>query len=116
MHMYDKRLSYILFFILIFYVLGDTITTYYGLKLGHVEYNPFMNPIISVFGIEVIIFLKILFFIVLVRVTQHFIKINQKFAANCLNGTILIMGIFLTTSNTLVIFTGLNLFQHLGLM
>ena len=114
--MCDKRLSYILFFVLIFYVLGDTITTHYGLQQGHVEYNPFMNPIISIFGIEAIIFLKILFFIGLIKVTQHFISINQKIAANCLNGIILIMGIFLTASNTLVIFTGLNLFQHIGLM
>ena len=114
--MFDKRLSHTLFLILVFYVFGDIITTYYGIQLGHVEYNPFMNPLISVWGMKIIVLIKILFFIALIYINKYLASINQIIAAKCLNGIILVMGIFLTMSNTLVIFTGYNIFQHIGLM
>ena len=117
--MCENKNSYNLFFldlvlIFIFYVLGDTITTWIALNLGHIEMNGLMSPILnSEYGIFIILGLKIMFFIMVLMIV---IKYNNFKLIRYTTFFIMCFGIFLTISNSLVIITGFNIFQLIGVM
>ena len=121
--MIENRISYnfLLFdltLIFLFYVMGDTITTYYGLKLGHVELNTIPSMIFqhSEYGIYVILILKLFFFVIIYFVMKYLLKHSYTKEFHILGISIITMGVFLTLSNSVVLITGYNVFQLLGLM
>jgi len=102
--------------IFVFYVLGDTITTHFALPYGY-EVNSIPAMLLSTeLGIYSILILKMMFFVWVWHMGKHFIKNKNLFAWNISKNFIILTGITLSVSNTFVIFTGLNLFQHIGLM
>ena len=117
--MYELKNSYNFFFfdlslIFLFYVLGDTVTTWIALNLGHIEMNVYMEPILKLdYGILIIFGFKIIYFLFLVNVV---IKNYHFKIMRCVTFLILCFGIFLTISNSLVIITGYNIFQLINLL
>ena len=117
--MYELKNSYSFFFfdlslIFLFYVLGDTVTTWLALQLGHIEMNEYMAPILEIdYGIFIVLGFKILFFIWLLLMV---IKLKEYAIMRYTTFSILCFGIFLTVSNSLVIITGYNIFQLMNLL
>ena len=101
------------FDIILFYVIGDLITTYYALPNG-CEGNPFLSPMLYGMGFYTLIIAKILFLIFLVAVYEICLKTNVYawfFTKHC----IISIGMFLTFSNTFVIVFGYDLITVFGL-
>lgn len=101
------------FSIILFYVIGDLVTTYYGLAVGY-ESNPLMAPLLYSYGFQALIVAKIIFLIGLVFVYEK-IKLNVigwKFTKNA----VVSLGVFLTVSNTCVIVYGYDLITIFGLI
>lgn len=106
-----------LFFIFLFYVVGDTVTTYYGLQLGHQEYNSIMLQLLNLqYGIYYIFVIKLIYIVGLYYVFKYLVNQNCLKTRYYLSNVILGFGVFLTVSNLSVIYTGYNLLQHIGLM
>lgn len=107
-----------LFPIFLFYVVGDMVTTYLCLKyeLGQ-EYNIFVAPILNNdLGFIWLSIIKIVYIILLGGAGYYLINNNYLKTWKILKYYVLLLGISVTVSNSLVIFTGSNLFQHMGLM
>lgn len=101
------------FEIVLFYVIGDLVTTYYGLSVGF-ESNPLMAPLLYNYGFYTLIMVKIIFLIGLVFVYEK-IKLNTvgwKFTKNA----VVSLGVFLTVSNTCAVIFGHDLITVFGLV
>lgn len=101
------------FSIILFYVIGDLVTTYYGLAVGY-ESNPLMAPLLYNYGFQALIMVKIVFLIGLVFVYEK-IKLNVvgwKFTKNA----VISLGVFLTASNACAIVFGYDLITVFGLI
>ena len=101
------------FSIILFYVIGDLVTTYYGLAVGY-ESNPLMAPLLCSYGFQALIMVKIVFLIGLVFVYEK-IKLNVtgwKFTKNA----VISLGVFLTASNACAIVFGYDLITVFGLI
>jgi len=98
--------------------MGDTITTYFGLQGGHKELNSIPSIIFqhSEYGIYIILGLKLFFFVVICFVMKYLLGHSYTREFHFLGVSIIAMGVFLTVSNSLVLLTGYNILQHLGIM
>lgn len=106
-----------IFFMFLFYVIGDTTTTYYGIKCGGYESNSFPAMILNMdYGIYLLFIVKSLFILWVWYNGFKLIKGKYHFAWNIIKNTVVGIGIIATISNTYLIFTGQNIFQHAGLM
>lgn len=104
-------------YIIVFYVLGDFITTYHALDYG-LEENPFLAILMNEFGIWSMLMMKILFigiiywyYLTLMNEETSW-KIQLWFASK---STVSMVGIFLVVNNLLVIFSKCSLIQLLGI-
>ena len=120
--MYENKTSYNFYFfdltlIFLFYVLGDTITTYLGLKMGYLEAGKIPAIILnnSEYGIIIIFIIKLFVLILLCIVIKYWIKKEQFKIITILNVTIICYGIYLTVANTLLIVSGHNILPILCL-
>lgn len=105
------------FLMFLFYVVGDTITTYYGIKCGGYESNSFPAMILNMdYGIYLLFIVKIIFILWVWYYGTKLINGKHHLAWNTIKTTVIGIGIIATVSNTCLIFTGLNVFQHVGLM
>jgi hypothetical protein len=104
-------------YIILFYVLGDFITTYHALDYGSEE-NPFLLILMNEFGIWSMLIMKVLFIGIVywyyftIMSTELSWKTQLWFASR---STVSMMGIFLVVNNLLVIFSKCSLVQLLGL-
>ena len=104
--------------VMIFYVLGDWITTVYAMEYGY-EGNFFLSRVISMYGIHSILVLKLLFLVVLFWYYLSVVRLGSKWAFTMWDASkdsIAVLGIFLTVSNLFVIYFGNSLFQMLGVI
>jgi len=106
-YLYDIR------FIILFYVVGDWVSTVYALPFG-VEYNTLPAMILEHYGVYYLLLPKIgiilaLFYIApmmkLVRYTWPILKHTIEF-----------IGVLVTVNNLMVIFMGYSLVQAIGLV
>lgn len=104
-------------YIILFYVLGDFITTYHALDYG-LEENPFLLILMNEFGIWSMLIMKILFigiiywYYLTLMSTESLWKTQLWFASR---STVSMVGIFLVVNNLLVIFSKCSLVQLLGI-
>ena len=106
-----------IFLMFLLYVVGDTTTTYYGIKCGGYESNSFPAMILNTdHGIYLLFIVKSLFILLVWYYGSKLIKGKYHFAWNIIKITVVGMGIIATISNTCLIFTGQNMFQYVGLM
>ncbi|WP_321419854.1 DUF5658 family protein [uncultured Methanomethylovorans sp.] len=104
-------------YIILFYVLGDVITTYHALDYG-LEENPFLLILMNEFGIWSMLIMKILFigiiywYYLTLMSTESLWKTQLWFASR---STVSMVGIFLVVNNLLVIFSKCSLVQILGI-
>lgn len=99
-------------FIILFYVIGDWMTTWYALPEAY-EGNPIPALILEKYGIYHLLLLKVLF-IFLLFFCSGTIKTSPRkwaFTKHMIEGT----GVVLTVSNLMVILGGMSLFQAVGL-
>lgn len=100
--------------IVLFYVIGDLITTYCALPNGY-ESNPFLAPMLYGMGFYTLIAAKIFFILFLVVVYEKCLKKNV-YAWFFTKYFIITIGMFLTFSNTFVIVFGYDLITVFGLL
>lgn len=93
--------------IVLFYVIGDLITTYYTLPFGF-EGNPFLAPMLYGIGFHTLVAAKIFFIVLLVIVYENCLKTSVH-AWFFTKYYIITIGMFLTFSNTFVIMFGYDL-------
>jgi hypothetical protein len=104
-------------YIILFYVLGDFVTTYHALDYG-LEENPFLLILMNEFGIWSMLIMKILFigiiywYYLTLMSTESLWKTHLWFASR---STVSMVGIFLVINNLLVIFSKCSLVQILGI-
>jgi hypothetical protein len=104
-------------YIILFYVLGDFVTTYHALDYG-LEENPFLLILMNEFGIWSMLMMKILFigiiywYYLTLMSTESLWKTQLWFASR---STVSMVGIFLVVNNLLVIFSKCSLVQILGI-
>ncbi|WP_214045027.1 DUF5658 family protein [Methanomethylovorans sp.] len=96
-------------FVLLFYVIGDLLTTIYAIQTGLAqEGNPVVSAFASMNGIYSIVLFKVFFIIALLGSHVYIMrssagrKQGQIFAWNALRHTIAIMGIIIILNNLLV--------------
>lgn len=104
-------------YIIVFYVLGDFITTYHALDYG-LEENPFLAILMNEFGIWSMLMMKILFIGIiywyyLTLMNEETSWKSQLWFAS--KSTVSMVGIFLVVNNLLVIFSKCSLIQLLGI-
>jgi len=104
-------------YIIVFYVLGDFITTYHALDYG-LEENPFLAILMNEFGIWSMLMMKILFIGIiywyyLTLMNEETSWKSQLWFAS--KSTVSMAGIFLVVNNLLVIFSKCSLIQLLGI-
>lgn len=100
-------------FIILFYVLGDWLTTWYAIPYAY-EGNPIPAMVLEKYGIFHLLYLKFLFIFILFfcagviknspsrwAFTKHFIELA---------------GLVLTVSNLMVVWVGISIFQAIGLI
>ena len=105
-----------IFFMFLFYVVGDTISTHYAIQSGGYESSTIPALIINFeYGIYLLFIVKSLF-ILWTWYCRGKLITNYNFAWNIIKITVIGYGITTTVSNTCSIFTGQNMFQHMGLM
>lgn len=100
------------FDIILFYVIGDLITTYYALQVGH-ESNPFLAPMLYAMGFYTLIAAKALFLVVLITIYEIGLK-HHVYAWFFTKHYVITIGMFLTFSNTFVIVFGYDLITVFG--
>ena len=93
--------------IVLFYIIGDLITTYYALSYGY-ENNDFLASMIYGIGFYTLIVGKIVFLLLLIIVYEKNLK-NNVYAWGITKYFIISVGIFLTLNNTFVIVFGFDL-------
>lgn len=105
-------------YVVLFYVLGDFITTYHALDYGFEE-NPFLAILMNEFGIWSMLIMKVLFigiiywFYSTIMSTKSAWKTHIWFASR---STVSLLGLFLVVNNLLVIFSKCSLVQLLGII
>ena len=103
--------------IVLFYVLGDFITTYHALDYGFEE-NPFLAILIDEFGIWSMLLMKVVFIGI---IYWYYLTIMSTGSAwkNYIwlasRSAVSLLGIFLVVNNLLVIFSKCSLIQFLGI-
>lgn len=103
-------------YVVLFYVVGDFITTYHALDHGFEE-NPFLAILMSEFGIWSMLIMKFLFIGIIywyyctIMSTGSAWK-NHIWLAS--RSTVSLLGLFLVVNNLLVIFSKCSLVQFLG--
>lgn len=103
--------------VILFYVLGDFITTYHALNYGFEE-NPFLAILMNEFGIwsmliMKIIFIGIIYLYYLTIMNTGFVWKDHIWLAS--RSAVCLLGIFLVANNLLVIFSKYSLVQLLGI-
>ncbi|MBP1908847.1 DUF5658 family protein [Methanolobus bombayensis] len=92
-----------MWFVLLLYVLGDTITTIYALSTGNFyEGNPFLSDIFHAYGFASLIPLKIGFLFVM----YHVYKNADRYYWNITRHSVACIGLLATLSNTVSVFHG----------
>ena len=105
-----------IFFMFLFYVVGDTISTHYAIQSGGYESSTIPAIILNLeYGIYLLFIVKSLF-ILWTWYCRAKLIINYNFAWNIIKITVIGYGITTTVCNTCLIFTGHDMFQHMGLM
>ena len=103
-------------YIVLFYVLGDFLTTMHALNYG-VEENGFLVMVIAEFGIWSVLLLKIIF-LGIVYWNYHILNdANTKWTTmlwKMSRKAIALVGLFLVVNNLMVIFTQSSLIQLIG--
>lgn len=105
-----------LLLIFIFYVIGDVVSTYYALPNGYETSIVVITILNTKYSFLLLITFKILFLVYLRYVGEYLINNNYENVWKILANSIVLFGIILTINNTCVIYTGLNLFQHIGII
>lgn len=96
-------------FVLLFYVIGDLLTTIYAIETGLAqEGNPVVSAFASMNGLYSIVLFKVFFIIALLGSYAYIIRSSagkeqdQTFAWNALRHTLAIMGMMIIFNNLLV--------------
>lgn len=96
-------------FVLLFYVIGDLLTTIYAIEAGLAqEGNPVVSAFASMNGLYSIVLFKVFFIIALLGSYAYIIRSSagkeqdQTFAWNALRHTLAIMGMLIIFNNLLV--------------
>ena len=106
-----------IFFMFLFYVVGDTISTHYAIQSGGYESSTIPALIINFeYGIYLLFIVKSLFILWVWYYGSKIVNGKYHFAWNIIKITVVGIGVIATVSNTCLIFTGQNMFQHIGLM
>lgn len=103
-------------YIVLFYVLGDFLTTMHALNYG-VEENGFLLMVIAEFGIWSVLMLKMVFLGIVYWNYQLLNDANTKWTSmlwKLSRNTIAFVGLFLVVNNLLVIFIQSSLMQLIG--
>lgn len=95
-------------YIILFYILGDLVTTYIALTHGAYEVNPFLTS----YGLTLILKLAFLCLLSLVYISLK----RWPTSWNVCKHTIAGLGVLATLSNIAVIFSGYSLFQLTGVV
>ncbi len=106
-YLYDIR------FIILFYVIGDWVSTVYALPFG-AEYNSVPAMILSNYGIYHLLLIKI-GYILLLFYMAPMLKVG-KYRWATFKHVIELIGILVTVNNLMVIFNGNSLLQAIGLV
>lgn len=108
--LYDIR------YILLFYVLGDFITTAQALSIG-VEENGFLMLIIAEFGVWAFFALKIGFIFVVYWFYKDLMSSSSQMSElwPMVKGAIAFVGVFLVVNNLMVIWGNFGILQLLGI-
>lgn len=105
--MYDIR------FIILFYVVGDWVSTVYALPFG-VEYNTLPAMILERYGIYSLLLPKIAIILVLFYIAPMMKLV--KYTWPTLKHIIEFIGIIVTVNNLMVILMGYSLVQAIGMV
>jgi hypothetical protein len=103
-------------YVVLFYVLGDFITTYHALNYGF-EKNPFLVILMSEFGIWSILMMKFLFIGIIYWFYRAIMDTGSAWKNHiwlASRSTVSLLGLLLMVNNLLVIFSKCSLFQFLG--
>jgi hypothetical protein len=100
-------------FIILFYVIGDWVSTVYALPFGS-EYNSVPAIILQNFGIYHLLLIKIGFILLLFYIAPMIQVSKFRWAAT--KHIIEFIGIMVTVNNLLVVFNGSSLIQAFGLV
>ncbi|ABE52522.1 DUF5658 family protein [Methanococcoides burtonii] len=109
--LYDIR------YILVFYVLGDFITTAKALNYG-VEANGFMALVMAEFGVWTLFALKLVFVLIVYWIYKGAFSSSEKQKTDLwpmMKNLIVFVGIFLVINNLLVIWGSFSPLQLLGI-
>ncbi|UGV40315.1 hypothetical protein J7W08_09540 [Methanococcoides orientis] len=108
--LYDIR------YILLFYVLGDFITTAQALNVG-IEENGFLALIIAEFGVWAFFVLKVAFVFVVYWFYKDLMSYDSKVSEMwpMVRGVITFVGVFLVVNNLMVIWGNFGILQLLGI-
>ncbi|WP_135609998.1 hypothetical protein [Methanococcoides sp. AM1] len=109
--LYDIR------YILLFYVLGDFITTAQALSIG-VEENGFLALIIAEFGVWAFFVLKLAFVFIVYWFYKDLMSYDSKVSEMwpMVRGVITFVGVFLVVNNLMVIWGNFGILQLLGIL
>ncbi|SES96136.1 hypothetical protein SAMN04488587_1733 [Methanococcoides vulcani] len=109
--LYDIR------YILLFYVLGDFITTVQALSIG-VEENGFLALVIAEFGVWAFFVLKLAFVLVVYWFYKDLMSSSDSKVSEMwpmVKGVITFVGVFLVVNNLMVIWGNFGILQLLGI-
>ncbi|MCD4703104.1 MAG: hypothetical protein K8R64_02175 [Methanosarcinaceae archaeon] len=104
-------------YIIIFYIVGDSITTIYALAYGY-EANFFLAEIIFKYGIYSVFLLKLLFIALIFYNYKKLIDLDHSMAPLLWKGvkySISTLGIFLTVNNLLIVYLNWSLLRIIGI-
>lgn len=110
--LYDIR------YILLFYVLGDFITTAQALSIG-IEENGFLALIIAEFGVWAFFALKLAFVLVVYWFYKDLMSSSDSQMSEMwpmVKGVITFVGVFLVVNNLMVIWGNFGILQLLGIL
>ena len=100
-------------YILLFYVLGDWLTTFYALQYGN-EGNAIPAMILNKFGIFALLFVKLFFVAVLYFCYLSFTNHQRNW--DILKFAVIAVGVFAVVNNLLVVICGTSLIQMMGII
>lgn len=96
-----------LYWVFLFYVIGDVVTTYCILPYG-IEGNPIMSWVIATTGFTGLIVVKIIFMIMMYYTSGYMISRGYLNIWKLLVKIIIVLGIILTVNNIAVYLTGIG--------
>ncbi|AKB19489.1 MULTISPECIES: DUF5658 family protein [unclassified Methanosarcina] len=100
-------------FIILFYVIGDWVSTFYALPFG-TEYNPIPAMILENYGIYHLLLIKIVFVLLLFYVAPLIKTSKERWALT--KHIIESVGILVTINNLMVVWYGVSLVETVGLV